>query len=142
MKKLIYVLTLFIVGCFFWQPTITTHYIKDGWSIFKDDAANNVVVHKMLRYDEEKDESTIKLKFINKNDSLYVFVKYQLRIVFYEDEESKFYHKKKASVLGSTKRDGIFFVKIQPWGFAILTSTMKGIRIRKMSFYSYEATKV
>ena len=97
----------------------------------------------MLIYDEEKDISTIKLKFINKNDSLYVSVKYQLRIVFYEDEESEFYHKKNASILGNSKHeDKSFLIKIQPYGFAILTATIDSIRIREMSFYSYKAKKL
>ncbi len=144
MKKLIYILIFFFSsGCRFFWPLSSSmtdqRYIKDRWEFFKEDSANNIVIYNMLNYDEERAVSTIKLKFINKNDSIYVSVKYQLRIIFYEDKESEFYHKKKMSILRSKREDGNFFVKIQPYGFAILISTMEGIRIRKISFYSYEA---
>jgi hypothetical protein len=142
MKKLTYILAFFITSCIFWPPPTQKYYTKDVWKFFKDDAVNNVVVHKMLKYDEEKDVSTIKLKFINNNDSLYVFIKYRLYIIFYEDKESEFYRRKKGAVLGSTEReDKNFHIKLRPYGFAISTATMDSMRIRKISFYSYEAKK-
>ncbi len=142
MKKLIYILAFFITSCIFWSPTTPHRYIKYAWNFFKDDSINNVVVYKMLKYDEEKDVSTIKLKFINKNDSLYVFIKYALNIIYYEDKESEFYHRKKKSVLGSNRtKDKNFHIKLQPYGYAISTATMDSMRIRKISFYSYETKK-
>ncbi len=142
MKKLIYILAFFITSCIFWSPTTPTHYIKYAWNFFKDDSINNVVVHSVLKYDEKEDISTIKLKFINKNDSLFVFIKYKLYIVFYKDEKSKFYRKKKAAVLGSREReDKNFHIKLQPYGYAISTATMDSMRIRKISFHSYETQK-
>lgn len=142
MKKILYILAFFITSCIFWSPPMPKYYIKDAWKFFKDDSTNNVVVYNMLKYDEEKDISTIKLKFINKNNWIYVSVKYALNIIYYEDEKSEFYRKKKKSILGSSRtEDKKFHIKLQPYGFAIITATMDSIRIRQISFYSYETKK-
>ena len=143
-NKLVYILlTLFSVGCFFWQPTITKHYIKDMWSFFKDDSVNNVVIYKMLNYDEEKDISTIKLKFINKNDSLYVFVSYQLEITLYRNEENRLYRKKETRILVPIEReDKIFFHRVQPFGYTEVTLQVEGVRVIGIFFYLYEVKKL
>ena len=137
MKKLI--LCIFIlVSCGFMKGSIKTTYTKNIWSFFKDDSEHGIVVTKMVDYDEEG-KPLIYLKFVNKSDSIFVQIEFQVQVTYYTDY---FYNKTKRVILTKDLENPNqkYVLYLKPYSFAQIHFPLRNkIRIKDVRFYTYKS---